>query len=346
MTRPCTKGTRDSIAPAASEVGAAGPGATGHSPGATTGPPGPRAHPPTGTEPKQTCLVRAGGAKSSPELSRLVDFCLKILWGFKSQAVARSQRKAAELPCRVLGREPGCGAQPRSSLPAYSHDEQRRAPVPPVGHGSATSESSPGRGDGDTDCSLEELDEFFRAESTHIHPPLHGCYGLESNHAPGPGKDAKRACNLSAQICLLPEPRTCLWGWQCVQPRAPPQRIASQFVGCWDFKHCNTRLLGRLRGPQPRWLFCTGKPPASPTSCTQQVLTHLGRDHLPPHTSYRPWKWRCLPPGTADPATWRLFPIAPSPNRHPHPAASRKQPPLCSLCFVYQPPTFPKEIRF
>lgn len=77
----------------------------------------------------------------------------------------------------------------------------------------------------------------------------------------------------------------------------------------------------------------------------QQVLTHLGRDHLPPHTSYRPWKWRCLPPETAAPATWRLFPVAPisqqaSPSSGFQGAASALQPLCISL------PPFPKGLGF
>lgn len=81
MTRPCTKGTRDSIFPGSLGGGCSwswghGPQSWGHRRS-----PRPHAHPPTGTEPKQTCLVRASGAKSSPELSCLVDFCLKTLLG-------------------------------------------------------------------------------------------------------------------------------------------------------------------------------------------------------------------------------------------------------------------------
>lgn len=147
MTRPCTKRTKGSICPGDLRGGCSR--SWGHRPQSWghCRPPRPRAHPTPGTEPKQTCLVRASGAKSSPELSRLVDFCLKILLGCKSQAGAWSQSKAAKLLCRVLGREPRRGAEPRSSLPTCSWEEWRRAPVPPVGHGSVTSESSPG-GDG------------------------------------------------------------------------------------------------------------------------------------------------------------------------------------------------------
>lgn len=174
-----------------------------------------------------------------------------------------------------------------SLLPAYLQlGRVETGPSTTSGARVRNQQEQPWGGGGDTDCSLVEPDEFFRAESTRVPPLLHGCYRLESNHAPGPRNDAKRACKLSAQICLCLEPRTCSWGWQCVQPRGePPRCTASQFLGCWDFERCNTQSLGGLQGLQPWWPFCTGKPPASPTSCTQRVLTYLGRDHLSLHAS-------------------------------------------------------------
>lgn len=78
------------------EVDAAHPGATSHGPEA-----------PTGTEAKQTCLVRACRAKPSLEHSSLVDFCLKMLLGRESQAW--SQSKAA-VPGFGQGAEAWCSA--------------------------------------------------------------------------------------------------------------------------------------------------------------------------------------------------------------------------------------------
>lgn len=80
-------------------------GATGHSPG----PPPATCASTSGTEPEQTCLVRASGAKTAPKLSSLVDFSLKTLWGCEPQAVDKANGRAL---CWVLGRELGRRAQP------------------------------------------------------------------------------------------------------------------------------------------------------------------------------------------------------------------------------------------
>lgn len=102
--------------------------------------------------------------------------------------------------------------------------------------------------------------------------------------------------------------------------------------GRWEgFRDCSLGGPSALESHQP-----------SPTSCTQRVLTHVGRDHLPPHTSYQPWKWRCLP---SDPADTQLPGGFPSPHLHLQTGIPIQWPPGSSLCFAYQSPTFPKGIR-